>query len=91
MADILQKKYLQDKLVSVARNKEHEFKGSPKPQRVRDAEKVLNRWERMHSRNRQRFYARIQNMARQIKEMILFGDPHKALKALKDFEAKSFK
>lgn len=90
MADIAQKKYLEEKLSSIARDKEHGFKAPHKPRAVRDAEKIVARWERMHSRNRHRFYVRIKNTARKIRELILFGDPQKALKAIKDFEARKF-
>lgn len=88
--DIIQKQYLEQRLKSATRDKESEFKRPLKPDRVRDAEKVVARWERMYSHNRHRFYVRIQNAARRIKEVILFGDPQKALKAVKDFEARKF-
>lgn len=88
--DIIQRKYLESRLDSAARDKENNYKEEPKPQRVRDCEKVIDRWDRMKFRKRTRFMNKIRSFKRKMREIILFGESDKALKAIKDFEARKF-
>lgn len=89
--DILQRKYLEERLRKAVNDHENKFHRPIEPKRIKRAKKIIERWDSFFYRTQRRYNARIAKARRKITKVILFGDDAiKALKALKEFEAKKF-
>jgi hypothetical protein len=84
MADKEQRRYLQIALAN-AKNDLKSFKPEPKPKSIRHMERIVDRWHKQQRNREYRLIHRIDTAARKINEMILFGDPQKALAAIRAF------
>jgi hypothetical protein len=81
-------KYLENLLSSTAH--ERSIVDDSKPKYVRDAERVVRKWCHSQNAKRSRRIRKIRTQRGHLKEMILFGDPDKALAAVKEFAKKKF-
>lgn len=89
-----QKKYLKDYLSAIERaHRDGGPKPPPEPSHIKLARKVVRAWDAKHNRydfGRGR-RTRIEKAAGKVREVIMFGDAPKALKAVKAFERRVFK
>jgi ATP-dependent DNA ligase len=89
-----QKKFLKERLSEIAKG--HRDNGPKPPQEpaaVKAARRVVRAWDIHHNRyehNRGR-RVRIDKAANKVREIILFAEPAKALKAIAEFEQREFK
>jgi hypothetical protein len=88
--DIVQRKYLEDRLRKAANDHENSFRRPKVPSRVILARKIVARWDHSDYAARMRHVARIAKVRKKVTELILFGDARSALKAIRAFEKKKF-
>lgn len=92
-----QKKHLRERLRDAERAKDNRYENIPeteKPTEVLKAARIakansaiVDRWRSKIDRGRQSRYAAMMKRANKVRELILFGDPEKALAALHAFES----
>jgi hypothetical protein len=84
-----QRSYLQSLLNEAARSQKR-WTMPPRPPAIRAAENLVERWKLKQYTAEHRYLNRVQRAKAKINELILFGDPKKALAAIHEFQSRKF-
>lgn len=86
-----QKKYLMNRLTQIRRKFAlHHGKVPIAPKEVREARRIVDKWEEECDAQREKRNAESMEFFREVEEIILFGESDKALEALKRYESMKF-